>query len=131
MKWRLQSKNLPLWKVDDRVAEPRHDSRHHLSHWWTSVKQVFSPRRIRLSRMEEGLPCYAPNSKHLNLDVLTLAQLEAAALEAAALLADILPSRLETPVDDGGNVDVQPQPLLTHMQIGGMVSLGQFAVAFA
>ena len=84
-----------------------------------------------MSRMEEGLPCYAPNSKHLNLDVLTLAQLEAAVLEAATPLADILPSRLETPVDDGGNVDVQPQPLLTHMQIGGMVSLGQFAVAFA
>ena len=132
VKWRLQSKNLPLWKVDDRVSEFRHDSRHHLNHWWTSVKQVFSLRRKRLSRMGEGLPCYASNGKHLNLDALTIAQLEAAALEAGAPLADILPSRLETPIDDAeGNVDVQPQPLLTHMQIGGMVSLlGQFAVAF-
>jgi potassium channel subfamily K len=130
VKWRLQSKNLPLWIVDDRVAEPRHDSRHHHNHWWTSVKQVFSLRRKILSPTEEGLPCYAPNNKHLNLDALTQAQLEAAALEAGALLADILPSRLETPVD-AGNVDTRPPPLLTHMQIGGMVSLlGQFAVSF-
>jgi potassium channel subfamily K len=83
--------------------------------------------------MAKGLPFYAPNtgSKHLNIDALTQAQLEAAALEAGAPLADILPSKFETPVDDAGNVDVQPQPLLTHMQIGGMVSLlGQFAVSF-
>ena len=128
VKWRLQSRNLPLWVVDDRVAESRHGSRHYHNHWWTSVKQVCSLRRKRLSRLEEGLPCYGPNSKHLNLNALTQAQLEAAALEAGAPLADILPSRLETPVDDAGN---QPQPLLTHMQIGGMVSLlGQFAVSF-
>ena len=133
VKWRLQSKNLPLWVVNDRVAEPRDDSRHHHHHWWMSVKQFCSLRRKKLSRMAEGLPCYAPNRKHLNLDALTLAQLEAAALEAGAPLADILPSRLETPVDNAGNGDSQPQPqpLLTHMQIGGIVSLlGQFAVAF-
>ena len=129
VKWRLQSKNLPLWIVDDRVAEPRHHSRHHRNHWWTSVKQFCSLQRKRLSRMEEGSPCYAPN-KQLNLDALTQAQLEGAALEAGAPLADILPSKLETP-DDAGNMDTQPQPLLTHMQIGGMVSLiGQFAVSF-
>lgn len=131
VKWRLQSSNLPIWIVDDRIAEPRHDSRHHHNHWWTSVKQVCSLKRRRSSCMEEGLPRFSPNSKHLNLDALTQAQLEAAALEAGAPLADILPSKVETPVDDAGNVDIQPQPLLTHMQIGGMVSLlGQFAVSF-
>ena len=131
VKWRLKSMNLPLWSAVDRVAEPRRDSRQHHNHWWTSVKRVCSPWREKLSRMAEGLPCYTPNSKQLNLDALTQAQLEGAALEAGAPLADILPSRLETPVDDPGNVDVQPQPLLTHMRIGGMVSLlGQFAVSF-
>ena len=125
VKWRLQSSNLPIWTVDDRIAEP---SRHH---WWTSVRQVCSLRRKRSSSMEKGLPRYTPNSKHLNLDALTQAQLEAAALEAGAPLADILPSKVETPVDDAGNVGIQPQPLLTHMQLGGMVSLlGQFAVSF-
>ena len=128
--WRLQSRNLPVWVVDDHISEPRHNSRYHPNHWWTSVKQVCSLRRKRLIRMEEGLPRYSPKSKHLNLDALTDAQLEAAALEAGAPLADILPSRFETPVDSE-NVDIQPQPLLTHMQIGGMVSLlGQFAVSF-
>ena len=133
VKWRLQSKNLPLWKVDDRVSEFRHDSRHHLNHWWTSVKQVFSLRRKRLSRMGEGLLCYASNGKHLNLDALTIAQLEAAALEAGAPLADLLPSWLKPPAgDSAGNMDIQPQPLLTHIQIGGMISpLGQFSVRFA
>ena len=133
VKWRLKSKNLPLWSAVDRVAEPRHNSRRHHNHWWTSVKQACSPWRRKLSRMAEGLPCYASNSKQLNIDALTQAQLEGAALEAGAPLADILPSSsgLETPVDDSGNVDVQPQPLLTHMRIGGMVSLlGQFAVSF-
>ena len=133
VKWRLQSKNLPIWIAEDRrAAEPRHDSRHRRHHWWTSVKQACSLREKRLSRVVERLPCYAPNSKELNLDALTLAQLEAAALEAGAPLADILPSRVETLEDDAGNVENQPQPLLTHMQIGGIVSLlGQFAVAFA
>ena len=129
--WRLQSRDLPIWVVDDHISDPRHDSRHHYNHWWTSVKQVCSLRRKRSSRTEEGLPRYSSNSKRLNLDALTQAQLEAAALEAGAPLADILPSRFETPVDDAGNMDIQPQPLLTHMQIGGMVSLlGQFAVSF-
>ena len=126
VEWRLKSRNLPIWIADDcTIAEPRHDSH---THWWTSVKRVCSLRRKRLSRMEEDLPYDSPNSKHLNLDALTHAQLEAAALEAGAPLADILPSRLG---DDTGNVDIQPQPLLTHMQMGGMISLiGQFAVSF-
>ena len=132
VEWRLQSSNLPIWIVDDRI-EPRHDSRHHYNHWWTSVKQVCSlrmKRSSRMERMEEGLPRYPHKSKHLNLDALTEAQLEAAALEAGAPLADILPSRFDTPVDDTENVDIQPPPLLTHMQIGGMVSLlGQFAIS--
>jgi hypothetical protein len=68
----------------------------------------------------------------LNLNALTQAQLEAAALEAGAPLGDLLPSRLETPENDPENADIQPQPPLTHMRIGGMISLlGQFAVAFA
>ena len=127
VKWRLKSKNLPLY---DRVAKPRNDSRQHHNHWWTSVKQVCSQWRKKLSRRAEVLPCYAAKRKQLNLDALTQAQLEGAALEAGAPLADILPSRLETPVGDAGNAS-QPQPLLTHMRIGGMVSfLGQFAVSF-
>ena len=130
VKWRLQAKDLPLWIADDRVAAPRHDCRHH-NHWWTSVKQACSPWRKKLTRAAEILPCYAPTDKHLNSNALTHAQLEAAALEAGAPLADLLASRLETQENDTGNGDIQPQPPLTHMRIGGMVSLlGQFAVAF-
>jgi potassium channel subfamily K, other eukaryote len=131
LKWRLQSKNLPLWIANECVAEPRHDSRDH-NHCWTSIKQACSPWRNKVSRVAEVLPCYAPRNRNLNLNALTQAQLEAAALEAGAPLADLLPSRLETPENDAGDVDIQPQPLLTHMRIGGMVSLlGQFAVTFA
>ena len=129
VKWRLQAKNLPLWIANDRMDEPRYDSRHH---WWTSVKQACSPWQKKISGVAEGLPCYAPTDKHLNLNALTRAQLEAAALEAGAPLADLLPSGHETSENGTGNVDTQPQPRLTHMRIGGMVSLlGQFAVAFA
>jgi hypothetical protein len=50
--------------------------------------------------MEDDLRHYSPNSKYLNLDALAQAQLEATDLEAGAPLAEILPSRLKTPVDD-------------------------------
>ena len=132
LKWRLQAKNLPLWVANDRVVESRRDSRHHRNHWWTLVKQACSAWK-KLSRVSEDLPCYAPSDKQLNLNALTEAQLEAAALEAGAPLADLLPSWLKPPAgDSAGNMDIQPQPLLTHIQIGGMISpLGQFSVRFA
>ncbi|KAF8804604.1 voltage-gated potassium channel [Phlegmacium glaucopus] len=128
VKWRLRAKNLPLWIEDDHVAD---DSRHHQSPWWTRAKQACSLWWRKLSLLSEDRPCYAPSHKHLNLNALTESQLEAAALEAGAPLEDLLPTRLETPAKDGEKVDIQPQPLLTHMRIGGMVSLlGQFAIAF-
>ena len=132
VKWRLQAKNLPLWVANNNhLVQPRHGSRHHRNHWWKSVKQACSLQWKKISRVSESLPCYTPSDKHLNLNALTEAQLEAAALEAGAPLADLLLSTPETPANDAGNADVQPQPLLTHMRIGGMVSLlGQFAVAF-
>ena len=130
VKWRLQAKNIPLWVADDRVSD---NFRHHHSQWWTSVKQGCSLlwRKLSLASKDHR------RHKHLNLNALTEAQLEAAALEAGAPLADLLPSRLDTLPNDAEHVDVQsqpiiqPQPLLTHMRIGGMVSLlGQFAIAF-
>ena len=131
LKWRLQAKNLPLWIANDCVVEPRHDSRHHHNRLWTLVKRAFTAWK-KLLRMSEDLPCYAPSDKQLNLKALTEAQLEAAALEAGAPLADLLPSRLEPSANDAGNMDIQPQPPLTHMRMGGMISLlGQFAIAFA
>jgi len=82
-----------------------------------------------------------PRHKRLNVEALTLAQLEAAAMEAGAPLASILPPNFilsdednaaggwhsSEPVGGGGGTGGSP---LTHVRLGRMLALlGNFALA--
>lgn len=110
VKWRLRAKGLPVWVVDKSMDR-----------WWN----IFC-----LKRKTEATWKYTPGPrrKRLNIEALTLAQLEAAALEAGAPLVNLLPAGYNPRVV-GVALDSGQDPL-TYVRIGGMIAmLGRFALA--
>lgn len=110
VKWRLRARRLPVWVADKSMDR-----------WWN----IFC-----LKRKTEATWKYTPGPrrKRLNIEGLTLAQLEAAALEAGAPLVNLLPAGY-SPRVVGVALDSGQEPL-TYVRIGGMIAmLGRFALA--
>ncbi|PPQ88573.1 hypothetical protein CVT25_009953 [Psilocybe cyanescens] len=155
VRWRLRVQGHPMW-VDDRDDERRQRvgrKRHH--HWYSSLLRVWRNIWDEVWREWEDPAwkyVYGPRHKRLNLEALTESQLETAALEAGAPLSELVPKGFRLrggsrpfsdESQDGGIGTAFPRfdsnlsgavaaPLLTHVRMGGMVSmLGKFAVAIA
>jgi len=110
VKWRLKAKRLPVWVADKSMDR-----------WWNI---------LCLKGKTEATWKYTPGPrrKRLNIEGLTLAQLEAAALEAGAPLVNLLPAGY-SPRVGGVAFDTGQEPL-TYVHIGGMIAmLGRFALA--
>jgi potassium channel subfamily K len=110
VKWRLKARRLPVWVADKSMDR-----------WWNI---------LCLKRKTEATWKYTPGPrrKRLNIEGLTLAQLEAAALEAGAPLVNLLPAGY-SPRVVGVALDRGQEPL-TYVRIGGMIAmLGRFALA--
>ncbi|EDR12585.1 tandem pore domain K+ channel [Laccaria bicolor S238N-H82] len=125
VKWRLRAKRLPIW-----VEEERNDDE-----WWKAF--CLRSRNDTTWKYTHG----GPRHKRLNVEALSLAQLEAAAMEAGAPLASLLPPNFRLsdednaaggwhpsePVGGGGGTGGSP---LTHIRLGRMLALlGNFALA--
>jgi potassium channel subfamily K len=125
IKWRLRAKRLPVW-----VQEERKDDE-----WWKAF--CLRSRNDTTWKYTHG----GPRHKRLNVEALSLAQLEAAAMEAGAPLDSLLPPNFRLsdednaagewhpsePVGGGGGTGGSP---LTHIRLGRMLALlGNFALA--
>ncbi|KAH9477477.1 Outward-rectifier potassium channel TOK1 [Psilocybe cubensis] len=149
VRWRLRAQGQPMW-INDRDEERRlrvGEKLHH--HWYSAVCHMWRKIWDEVWREWEDPAwkyVYGPGHRRLNLEVLTEAQLETAALEAGAPLSELVPKGLKLrdgSQSDGGHGPTFPRfdstvsgtgipPSLTHVRIGGMVSLlGKFAVAMA
>ncbi|KAF8871171.1 hypothetical protein CPB84DRAFT_1716808 [Gymnopilus junonius] len=159
VRWRLRENGYPVWVDDlDREQRQRVDlkKRHH--HWYSKLRSLWRRASDQTWREWEDPAwryVYGKRHKRLNLEVLTESQLETAALEAGAPLSELVPKGLKLhgmwcSDDAGGQVDASNAtppnpwfatfdtthtgntvpPTLTHMRLGGMVTLlGKFAVA--
>ncbi|KAL4264001.1 two pore domain potassium channel family protein [Pleurotus pulmonarius] len=130
--WRLNKMQQPVW-VDDEESSPRKKVMIWVHRMWESgVRSRGGRALLYYDSHRHGM--------HLNLEVLTGAQLESAALEAGVPLSTLLPPNFRPRRGKGGD-DGEKNPKraeeagssdmpLTHTRIGRMVGmLGKFANA--
>ena len=153
IRWRLQSKGLPVW-IDHQNRPRRHSGQEH--HWYNCGRRLLDNLYEQFAGKQEGPSIrhlYGNRHRRLNLEVLTEVQLESAALEAGAPLCDLIPEGLQLlqnsndVSNDEGQAPVSRVPFtrrpsegglsmaptrqqteggpwsLTHVRLGGMVSL--------
>ncbi|KJA26795.1 hypothetical protein HYPSUDRAFT_132499 [Hypholoma sublateritium FD-334 SS-4] len=151
--WRLNAEGLPTW-VDDRDEE-RQGRVGQLRHWYSWPRRLW--RRMKGEAWREWEDpswkyVYGPGHKRLNLRALSDTQLETAALEAGLPLSELIPKDFNLHEDEylpsdssegslatswrhpylatGGVEAGMLPPSLTHVRVGGMVSLlANFAFA--
>ncbi|KAF8970415.1 hypothetical protein BDZ97DRAFT_1791260 [Flammula alnicola] len=147
VRWRLRAMGLPTW-VDDRDEErqQRVGVLRRRRHWYSWLRRVWRRLRDEVWREWEDPAwkyVYGPKHKRLNLEPLSEAQLETAALETGAPLSELIPKGLKLRDDESDDPPNSPNPSsgsamdaglrppsLTHVRMGGMVTLlGNFAVA--
>lgn len=128
--WRLDRMEQPVW-VDDEESSHRKKVMVWLHHMWESWMRSRGGRALLHYHSHR-------HGTHLNLGVLTGAQLESAALEAGVPLSTLLPPdfkpwRRKAGSDSEKNPEHEEGPNgmpLTHARIGRMVGmLGKFANA--
>ncbi|KAF4616570.1 hypothetical protein D9613_008731 [Agrocybe pediades] len=152
VRWRVRAKGHPLW-IDDREEERRQRvGLGRRRHWYSKILSVWRRLCDEVWREWEDPAwkyVYGKRHRRLNLEVLTLAELETAALEAGAPLSELVPKgiKLRPQKTNNGGSDAYTSPnshfpsfetkssavsshSLTNVRMGGMVSLiGKFAFA--
>ncbi|KIM42108.1 hypothetical protein M413DRAFT_127201 [Hebeloma cylindrosporum] len=144
VRWRLQSKGLPVWINDHAEQREGRIGLRQTHHWYSSLRRFWRRLLDEVWREWEDPAwkyVYGPNQTRLNLEALSHSQLETAALEAGAPLSELVPQGLKLRTREQENVhssssqisstDVNSHPpSLTHVRIAGMVSfLSTFAIA--
>lgn len=144
VRWRLRSKDLPVW-IDDHAEERvGRIGLRRTHHWYSSLRRFWRRLWDEVWREWEDPAwkyVYGPNQTRLNLEALSHSQLETAALEAGAPLSELIPKGLKLRSREQGAVHSPSSqfsssdanfhpPSLTHVRVAGMVSfLVTFAVA--
>jgi len=153
VRWRVRAKGHPIW-VDDRDEERRQRvglKRRH--HWYSRIRSIWRRLWDEVWREWEDPAwkyVYGKRHRRLNLEVLTLPELETAALEAGAPLSELVPKGIKLRPQKANNAEDSERITssntqfptfetksstisshsLTNVRMGGMVSLvGRFAIA--